>query len=107
MRQRVQTVSVRSTVDRTLTNLELVAMWETAWGGDRMGRDVFARYKRHVLDAIRYFVHPETEAEVPVREWTKEGLWEYLQFVENNYCAFFRNMTLGGSIPLAACNKDV
>ncbi|GEM_PF-1923496 len=103
-RQRVQTVTVKPTLDKALSNAALVEMWESAWGGDRMGRKVFSRYKRVVLDAIGYFRHPDGR-EIPAREWTKEGVWDYLQFVEKNYCAAFKTVTFDRPTPQGACDK--
>jgi hypothetical protein len=55
----------------------------------------------YVLDAIRYF--RVSDQEIPVREWTKEGVWKYVSFVKDNYCAELRNHAKGGVI----CLRDV
>ena len=103
-RQRVQTVSVKSSVKRDVSNDELLAQFERAVQG-RLAPAVIAKYVSAARDAFNYFRTPEGK-EIPVRSWSKEAVWEYAHFVENNYCSSFRLLPLVGE-PQAACGQRV
>jgi len=103
-RQRVQTVPVKPSVKRDVSNGELLAQFERAVQG-RLAPAVIRKYVANVQDAFNYFRTPAGE-EVPVRSWSKEEVWEYAHFLENNYCSNFRALPLVG-VPMAACGKRV
>ena len=103
-RQRVETVPVRATVKRGVTNAELLAQFARSAEG-RLSPAVIEKYVSGIRDAFRYFQTPEGR-EVPVAEWSKEGVWEYVHFMENNYCANYRQLPWAGE-SAASCVKRV
>lgn len=86
LRQRVQVVQVKPSVRKDVTNAELLENFRRSV---KLAPNVLANYTGAVKDAFRYFTTPEGR-EVPVREWTKEGVWNYIHYCEANYCASFR-----------------
>lgn len=103
-RRRVETVPVKPSVKRDVSNGELLAQFERAVQG-RLAPAVITKYKASVQDAFNYFRTPEG-VEVPVRSWSKETVWEYAHFVENNYCSFYKLLPQQHA-SLAACGKRV
>lgn len=102
-RQRVETVPVRSTVKRGVTNGELLSQFTRSAEG-RLSPQVVEKYVSGIRDAFRYFHHDGHET--PVSEWTKPGVWEYVHFMENNYCANLRSLPWAGE-GAASCVKRV
>lgn len=102
-RQRVETVPVRSTVKRSVSNAELLAQFARSAEG-RLSPQVIEKYGSGIRDAFRYFTTSEGR-EVPVSEWTKEGVWEYVHFMENNYCANYRHLPWAGEGAASCVNR--
>lgn len=69
-----------------MTNLELL---ETFRRTAELSEDCLTNYTGSLKDAIAYFRKPDGR-ELPLREWTKDGMWKYLLYVRSNYCASFR-----------------
>src|SRR5438067_2085428 len=85
-RQRQEVVPVRTTVQKDVSNAELLESFQRATAG-KMSAKTLESYCGSLRDALRYFT---TEGrEVPLRSWTKENVWAYVHFVEANYCASF------------------
>lgn len=102
-RQRVATVPVRSTVKRGVSNADLLAQFARSAEG-RLSPQVIEKYVSGIRDAFRYFHNDGRE--VPVSEWTKPLVWEYVHFMENNYCANLRALPWAGE-GAASCLKRV
>ena len=103
-RQRVETVPVRATVTRGVTNAEFLAQFVRSAEG-RLAPAVIEKYVSGIRDACRYFIAQDGR-EIPVAEWSKEGMWGYVHFMENNYCANYRHLPWAGE-SAASCVKRV
>lgn len=90
----METVPVRASVKRGVTNAELLAQFVRSAEG-RLAPEVIEKYASGIRDAFRYFTTQEAR-EIPVSEWSKEGVWEYVHFMENNYCAHYRHLPWAG-----------
>jgi hypothetical protein len=84
---RVQTISVRPSVQQDLGNEELLTLFLRGLGNSVAGT-THERFENQVREAVRYFTRPDGR-EIPVREWTKEEFWGYVHYAESSYCANF------------------
>lgn len=103
-RQRVQTVSVRATFSKDATNADLLAQFERSSVG-KIAAVTIQHYSASLKNAILYFRNPDG-TEVPARRWTKEMVWDYIHFIESNYCRFFQTANFQGD-PTAKCKQKV
>ena len=92
LRQRVQTIAVRPSFRQDATNPDLLEAFLRAQQG-KIAQKTIENYAASIRDAIRYFQADGNE--VPVRLWSKEAMWEYLHYMEANYCANFSGAPFG------------
>lgn len=85
LRQRVQTVPVRSTVKLGTTNAELLEAWKRS---AKVAPSTLKAYESAIGEALRFFTTPEG-AERPVKGWTKADIWDWIHYTEANYCRHF------------------
>ena len=75
-------------VRKDQTNQELLDAFANAVKG-KIADKTLEGYMNSLRDVVRYFRDPDG-SEIPVSRWTKQEVWNYLHFVENNYCASFK-----------------
>ena len=103
-RRRQDSVVVRAGLSKTLTNAELVAAFARAQQG-KLHPKTIEGYVSFVADAMAY-ARGEASAELHVSKWTRETLWEYIHYVEGNYCRSFRAVNAPWASG-ASCRKRV
>lgn len=89
MRKRQDSVIVRAQLSKTLSNAELFGAFGRAIQGKMDPTDVIPHYLSHMKDILAY-MQDEDGNELPVSLWTKETIWEYIHYVEANYCRSLR-----------------
>lgn len=102
-RQRQEIVVVRAKGSATLTNAELLADFGRALKGKVAPQSV-PIYVSHCKDAIA-FMRDEQDDEIHVSLWTKESIWDYIRFMEANYCKFYRVSNTPWAEPGVSCTK--
>lgn len=102
LRRRSVATAPREEVRRDLSNVELV---EECIRRSKLSKKTLRFYRCFCLDAVSYFRDAEGR-EVPVREWTKAQVWEYVHHVEGSYCSHFRQIAMNGPLRVA-CKKQV
>ena len=102
LRQRVETVTVRTAVKPGTTNAELFEAWKRTV---KVAPGTLQGYSSSIGDALRFFT-TEEGAEVPVRKWTKEDVWRWVHHVEANYCRNLHQVHFQ-TPPLARCRAKV
>lgn len=102
LRQRVEVVPVRPGIRLGVTNEELVESFSRS---SKLSKSALRSYTGSIRDFVRFMKHPEGR-EVPAKEWSKEGVWAYLHFVEANYCANWRVAGYAGK-EAAICRQRV
>jgi hypothetical protein len=105
LRQRAVATPRASTASLAgLSNEELLRDFERSLDG-KLADNTLLGYTHSIRDAIRYFRTSEGE-EVPVALWTRDAVWKYVQFVEDNYCANYHVIAYNPP-PVATCRARV
>lgn len=104
LRQRTTSPNPRPRIGANLSNEELLISFEKSVG-PTLAPATLKGYAASIRDAIRYFRTAENQ-EIPVRAWTKTDLSSYIDFVQSNYCANFRQIPFRLP-PAAKCDVDV
>lgn len=102
LRQRVETAPVRDAAKPGTTNAELFEAWKA---NVKISPSTLLGYSSAISDALRFFTQ-EDGAEVPVRAWTKEDVWRWVQYVTANYCGNLQQIHIR-SPPVAKCRAKV
>lgn len=93
LRKRSDSVVVRAKLSKTLTNAELFAAFSRSLHGKLAPDSSIPHYLGHVKDALAY-ARDEDGEELHVSLWTKEHVWEYIHYMEANYCRSLRVISL-------------
>ena len=89
-RRRADTAVVRALLSKKLSNAELLAAFARAQQG-KLASKTIRTYSSFVEDALAYVRGPDGR-EIPLSRWTKETVWEYVHYMEANYCRYFRSV---------------
>lgn len=105
LRRRTDAVEVvRVSLSREHTNAQLLSAFLRNQQGKLAPHTIY-QYGLHVADLVAYFQRPDG-SELHASLWTKELLWEYIHYMEANYCRFFNSFGLHGRTSIT-CRKNV
>ncbi|MFA5860684.1 MAG: hypothetical protein WDA16_03220 [Candidatus Thermoplasmatota archaeon] len=105
LRKRQDSVVVRAVLSKTLMNPELLAAFARSVQGKMAAKSTIRQYIGYLRDALDY-VRDAEDREIHVSLWKKETVWEYVHYVEANYCRNLHVIALAHAKGLS-CAKRV
>lgn len=83
-RRRADVVTSRVVLSRSLSNNEVLEAWRRSMVG-KLSEHGIRQYSAAIRDCIAY-VRDADGREIPLSAWTRDTVWEYVHYVEANYC---------------------